>query len=187
MLNEKEHIPGTAELEAIRFVSGEMTADEQARFEHRLEKEPSLAFVLSEVIELESVIESGYSTTAAVHPRRQQTDSNVGERRSTVPVLLAIAACVVVAMLVGPNAIPPHSVEVAATNNPIETENPPAEFVDQWLNAITETNLNVPDEEPIEVAMLDPIDVLESGSGELVPDWMYVAFEDEQTTGVTVE
>lgn len=182
---------GTAELEAFRFLAGEMTADEESRFERRLAEEPQLALVLSEVIELEQAV-SEATPEPSVVVRRADPARRVaakGSRQSVFPVLAAIAACVVVAVVVAPRALQTRSNSVTAVE-PIDAE-VAVEFVDQWLESAVDVSyfasFTEPEDEPVELAMLDPVDAAELGSTDVVPDWMYVAFEEAETTGVTVE
>lgn len=187
----------------LRFLSGEMASAEQARFEQRLVAEPELSLALSGLIETEELIETLASTAekspavsamAASRPAARRAASVVRPRsphsdsRSVFPIVAAVAACVLVAVVIAPQVgtSPPPTAVTAV--EPIEPEQPAA-FVDQWLEAIaaSETELVEPEAEPIELAMLDPIDITESETGDVVPGWMYVAFEENETTGVTVE
>ena len=200
MLNKDQNEPGAEELEVndmLLFVSGEMDPDKQSRFEQRLIDEPQLALALSEVIEVEAVLgASEPQAPVADQTPEQPTLVHLGARRpqvrseqsrSALPVLAAIAACVLVAVVVAPKAMETRSVPVVV-NDPVVTEQP-AEFLDQWLDTIVASELDLvePEEEAVELAMLDPIDALQSETGDVVPGWMYVAFEEDESAGVSVE
>ena len=213
MLNKDQNEPGAEELEVndmLLFVSGEMDPDKQSRFEQRLIDEPQLALALSEVIEVEAVLGASEPQAPgtsqpqsavdqdrlAAQPHELPTLVHLGARRpqvrseqsrSALPVLAAIAACVLVAVVVAPKAMETRSVPVVV-NDPVVTEQP-AEFLDQWLDTIVASELDLveAEEEAVELAMLDPIDALQSETGDVVPGWMYVAFEEDESAGVSVE
>ena len=200
MLNKDQNEPGAEALEVndmLLFLSGEMDPDEQSCFEQRLIDEPQLALALSEVIEVEAILgASEPQAPVASQPHEPPTPVHLGARkppvrseqpRSALPVLAAIAACVLVAVVVAPKAMQTRSVPVVV-NDPVVTEQP-AEYLDQWLDTIAASELDLvePEEEAIELAMLDPIDALQSETGDVVPGWMYVAFEEDESAGVSVE
>ena len=171
----------------FRFVSGEMNLEEQTLFEERLTSEPQLALVLANVIELEQAVAHHHNNTmgepaTVVGKVERPTSPATNGWRSAFAILAAIAACLVAAILVVP--ISTGSSEIAAST-PADTE---PEFVDQWLETIAdnESAFAESEVEPIELAMLDPIDALDAETEEVVPDWMFAAF-DESGSGVTVE
>lgn len=175
---------GEMELEAFRFLSGEMTADEQSHFEDRLASEPQLAIALSKVIELDRAVEQACATglASALKLTVQRAPQHTASKQpAALAVVAAIAACIMAAVLVAPRNSPTTN-DLVAANGPVETETAP-EFVDQWLDSITQdttefADLSEPGSEPIELAMLD-ID-----GEEEVPDWMFVAFETDNSDGV---
>ena len=199
MLNKNQNGPEDVELDALRalrtlrFLSGEMTPEEQSLFEERLATNAALASLLSEVIELESAIES-VAVFPVATPEVQITPAPAAvapsTNRSVFPVLAAIAACVLVAVLVVPTTAPTNSHAVVENDAPVEHIQS-TEFVDQWLDAVTASEtefveLTEPEDEPIELAMLSSGEV-NAESEDIVPSWMLSAFEERAAGGGSAE
>lgn len=175
--------PGPDELSdlewnAFRFVSGEMTDDEQAAFEIQLGDNPAAAVAVSRVLELGEAIELASSRPAVVVAPTSQTESG----RSSIVVVASLAACALVAfLLVSPDKATTSNTRVAATQ--------PVEVIETWLDVeplqVTFEPISIDEDEELELAMLEPVNL--DTSDEVVPDWMYAAFQDEDANGVSFE
>ena len=179
--------PGPDELSdlewnAFRFVSGEMTDDEQAAFEIQLGDNPAAAVAVSRVLELGEAIEVASSRPAVVVTPTIKVPSQTEPGRSSIVVVASLAACALVAfLLVSPDRATTSNTRVAATQ--------PAEVIETWRDVeplqVTFEPISIDEDEELELAMLEPVNL--DTSDEVVPDWMYAAFQDEDANGVSFE
>lgn len=175
---------GLTDLEwnAFRFVSGEMTDDQQAAFEIQLGDSPAAAVAVSRVLELGAAIERASSRPAVVVVPAS-TPSQAEPGRSSIVVVAALAACALVAFFLVP------SDKITTPNTRVTQASQPVEVIETWLDVeplqATFEPISTDEEVALELAMLEPVDL--GTSDELVPDWMYVAFEDEDANGVSFE
>lgn len=175
---------GELELQAFRFVSGEMTLEEQSIFEERLATNSVVAIAVSQVIELEAVVSQlPVDNVEAVKPVSVSVPVRTvpeSTRRSAIPVVAAVSACLLVAMLLMP--ADDSSNEAAG---PVVVEQR-SELIDNWLEAVevlpVEPAFSEFEEDGMELAMLDSSDTTTDSSDEIVPGWMFAAFQDEEGT-----
>ena len=180
--------PGSDELSdlewnAFRFISGEMTDDEQAAFEVQLGDNPAAALAVSRVLQLGGAIELASSRPTVVVTPSNKVPSQAESGRSSIVVAASLAACVLVVSLL----LPASKTKTPNTN--VAQTSQPAEVIDTWLDVeplqVTLEPIDAGEDEGMELAMLEPVDL--DASDEVVPDWMYAAFQDEDANGVSFE
>ena len=67
-VNHESNEPGQLELDAFRFIAGEMGVDEQTLFEDRLANEPGVAEVLSQVLEIDAAVVASFEPQPVAVP-----------------------------------------------------------------------------------------------------------------------
>ncbi|MFK7821673.1 MAG: hypothetical protein AB8G99_23375 [Planctomycetaceae bacterium] len=168
--------PGAIELDAFRFLSGEMNADEQSRFESLLVEQPDAAAVLSQVIQMEAALSHlplpHLAQPALTIAHDSEHSTRVASERSWLSVVAAIAACLVVSVLLVRNSDESNEAQ------PVVSVGEP-QVIENWLD-VAELLPAEPlfvEEEPIELAMLTVEDVPMEEPDEIVPGWMYAVFQ----------
>lgn len=178
------------EWDAFRFVSDEMAADECAEFEQRLVVDPRVAGAVSRVLELSDALtpETGSLASGrkpAVVRQGSIKKPSTARGKSPIAVVASLAACCLVAMLIATG----QNKEATPTEIMSSTEEAqPALIVDGWLEAIgsVTSSLEEPVDDAVELAILEPL-TDSDGDGEIVPDWMYAAFQETASNEVTFE
>lgn len=201
-VNQESMQPGQLELDALRFVTGEMGIDEQKRFEDRLASEPGVATLLSRVLELDAVVASGEAEplTASVRVTPAPTTQSRSSAGAALPIVVAVAACLVLAVAIAPKTTPTQSknANAVAQTGPEDSAvvdlrgSAQPELIENWLQAADIARLDPLVDEPgdddtIELAMLEPAGVLDADSVEVVPDWLLDAVNNGETLEVGIE
>ena len=108
-VNHESNEPGQLELDAFRFIAGEMGVEEQKLFEDRLANEPGVAEVLSQVLEIDAAVVAVRSNRSLwrlhlseIKPRRVAEPTSSAQCSFCLPMVVALAACVLLAIAIAP-------------------------------------------------------------------------------------
>ena len=106
-------------------------------------------------------------------------------------MVVALAACVLLAIAIAPNTGSTDSETVAATDNVSVPSEEPVELVENWLEVANIGSFDpllddTEEDDVIELAMLDPAEALDADS-DVVPDWMFDAVQRENSLEAGIE
>ncbi len=200
-VNQESKQPGQLELDAFRFATGEMEIDEQRQFEDRLASEPGVAAVLSQVLELDAALASfEFEPLAATVRVTPASTAHCGSSTSAaLPIAVAAVACLVLAVAIGLKTTPTRSTKANAVaqtvperfgTTDVKASTQP-DLIENWLQAadiaLLDPLVAEPEDDAIELAMVDPTEAIDADSDEVVPDWLLDAVNDNGTLEVGIE